>query len=269
MGKIVCAYATSHILFSPKPAPDRADRIYAGMTNLGRYVSEAKPDVILIIAPDHMFNFNMSLQPPFCIGISDSYMPFGDIRIPKRTFKGHRDFATTLVKHANRHGFDIATAEAITPDHGITLPLLFIKPWGHIPTVPLYVNINMEPVPTPERCYALAEVIQDAITTKRPANERIAVIGSGGLSHWINIPGAGNVAEEFDKNIIDIIVSGNGKDIAAMTTEEILNQAGNGGLEILNWMMMSATVPKAKGNKIFYEPMPEWFTGIGGIAMTV
>lgn len=37
----------------------------------------------------------------------------------------------------------------------------------------------------------------------------------------------------------------------------------------MNWMMMSAMVPDSKGSKVYYEPMPEWMTGIGGIAMSI
>ena len=54
-----------------------------------------------------------------------------------------------------------------------------------------------------------------------------------------------------------------------MTTSKIQERAGNGGLELLNWMMMAGTVPEAKGEKVFYEPMPAWQTGLGGILMTL
>ena len=45
--------------------------------------------------------------------------------------------------------------------------------------------------------------------------------------------------------------------------------AGNGGLEIINWMMMAATVAGKKGSAVYYEPMNQWFTGMGGVAMSV
>ena len=269
MGKIVSAYATSHILFDPTPAADSAARVVAGMTQLGQSVEDANPDVLLMIVSDHMFNINLSVQPPFCVGVSDVYVSMGDMGIPPRPFTGHRDFALTLVEHAAQRGFDLAIAEGLKPDHSVALPLLFIKPWGAIPVVPLYVNINMFPVPSPARCCNLADVIREAIETKRPAQERVGVMGSGGLSHWLNIPGAGTVAAEFDQQCIDTIAAGQCADIAAMTASQIQERAGNGGLELLNWMMMARTVPAAKGEKIFYEPMPPWQTGLGGVVMTL
>ncbi len=269
MGKIVCAYATSHILFDPTPAPDGAARIVAGMKHLGKHVRDADPDVLLMIVSDHMFNINLAVQPPFCVGVSDAFVSYGDMGIPPRQFPGHRDFALALVEHAAASGFDLAVAEGLKPDHSVALPLLFIKPWGVIPVVPLYVNINMFPVPSPQRCRDLADVIREAIETRRPADERVAVVGSGGLSHWLSIPGAGTVAEEFDQECIETITAGRCGDIAVMTTTEIQARAGNGGLELLNWMMMARTVPQARGEKVFYEPMPAWQTGLGGIKMSV
>lgn len=269
MGKIVVAYATSHILFSPEPVRDKAARVVAGMEALGRRASEASPDVILMIVSDHMFNFNTSMQSPFCVGVADRYMGWGDMGVPARSFKGHRGFAEAMVRHTARCGFDLAKAEEVTPDHGVTLPLLFIKPWGEIPVVPLYVNINMEPVPSPARCYALAGAIREFIEQERPAAERVAVIGSGGLSHWIAIPGAGRVAEDYDRKVLKLISAGRAEELAKLSAEQIFENAGNGGLEIMNWIMMAAMVAGHKGETIYYEAIPEWSTGMGGVAMAV
>ncbi len=269
MAQVVCAYATSHILFSPKGVEDRARRVVEGMKELGRRAAAARPDVLLIIAGDHMFNFNLALQTPFCVGVADEYTGLGDMAIPPRPFKGHREFAETLVRFAARRGFDLAKAEDLRPDHGVALPLLFIKPWGRIPVVPLFVNINMDPVPSPARCQALAGVLREAIEKERPARERVAVIGSGGLSHWLNVPGMGKVAEAFDQRCIETIAAGRAADIAGMTAEEILAQCGNGGLELMFWMMMASMVPGKTGEKVYYEPIAPWMTGMGGVAMNV
>ncbi len=269
MGEIVSLHSTSHILFSPQAAPEQAERIYQGMKELGELLVYKEPDVILMIAPEHMFNIDLSIQPPFCIGVSDHYTPLGDLGIPQRQFRGHREFAESLVGYTAKAGFDLAKAEGIAPDHGITLPLTFIKPWGKIPVVPLYININMTPPPTPSRCLALATTLKRAIEEARPEHETVAVIGSGGLSHWLNIPGAGEVSEKFDQKIIDLVVSGNGHQIAEMSSKEILEQGGNGGLEVMNWMMAAAMVPGSRGRKVFYEPMVSWLTGMGGVVMDV
>ncbi len=49
------------------------------------------------------------------------------------------------------------------------------------PIVPLYVNVYLPPQPTPRRCYAWGQALR-AILDARP--ERVALIASGGLSHY-------------------------------------------------------------------------------------
>lgn len=268
MAEIVCAYATSHILFDPAPDRERVQRILAGMTELGRRAAAARPDVLLIITSEHLFNMDLGVQPPFTIGTASEWTPFGDLDIPRRPFPGHRDFARKLVMHCTGHDFDIAVSETIRPDHGVALPLLFIRPWGRIPVVPLFVNINMEPAPAPNRCLKLARSIREYIVTARPAGERVGIVASGGMSHWLMIEGTGTIAEEFDREWIDRFTSARGEEFGELSCEDIVENAGNGGLEIINWMMMTAMVPGATGEKVFYEPMPAWMTAMGGIAMS-
>ena len=33
------------------------------------------------------------------------------------------------------------------------------------------------------------------------------------------------------------------------------------------WLMAAATLPGRKGHEIYYEPVPQWSTGMGGIAI--
>ncbi len=267
MGKIVAVAATSHILMSPKGVEERARRVVAGMTQIGRRIAAAKPDLLVVIASDHMFNINLSLQPPFCVGASDSYVPFGDMEIPQEPRIGSRAFAQAFVERAARSGFDLAKGEEIRPDHGIALPLMFMDPERRIPIVPILVNINMDPPPTPARCYALGEVLRATILEDRAPGERVAILATGGLSHWLNIARHGEVSEPFDRWIMQRVTEGKAPELATLSPAEIVEQGGNGGLEIMNWLMAAATVPGREGEIIFYEQMPEWMMGMGGIML--
>lgn len=269
MAQVVCAYATSHILFDPGPDPERAERIVAGMSELGRRAGEARPDVLLVITSEHLFNMDLGMQPPFCVGTSDEWMPYGDLDIPRRPFPGHRDFAQGLVHHCQSRGFDLVKVDKLAPDHGVALPLLFIKPWGKIPVVPLLVNINTPPMPSPAHCLEIAQSIRDYIRHERPDDERVGILASGGLSHWIMIPGTGNIAEAFDRDWMDRFTSKRGTEFSVLTNEQIVEHAGNGGLELNCWMMMTVMVPASTGETIYYEPMPAWMTAMGGISMQI
>lgn len=267
MAKIVSVAATSHILMSPAGVEDKAQRVVVGLKEIGRRIQGTKPDLLVVISSDHMFNLNLALQPPFCVGVADSYVPFGDMDIPRLPRPGSRSFAQKLVERAAASGFDVAKAEEFHPDHGIALPLSFIDPQRRIPIVPLLVNINMEPAPTPSRCYALGEVLRATVESDWPSKERVAILATGGLSHWLCIPRHGEVSEPFDRRIMNTVISGHAADLAKLSAKDIVEQGGNGGLEIVNWLIAAATVPGRGGEIIYYQPMTEWFTGLGGVVL--
>lgn len=267
MGRLVAAGACSHILMSPEGVEARAQRIVSGIRELGRRLLARKPDLIVVAASDHMFNINLSLQAPFCVGVADRYVPFGDMDIPRTPRPGHRAFAETFVAHAAERGFDLAKAEELHPDHGIALPMMLIDPASTIPIVPILLNINMEPVPSPARCHALGGVLRETIDKHRPDAERVAVLATGGLSHWLNIPRHGEVSQAFDRQVLASFERGQPESLTRLSPARIVEEGGNGGLEIVNWLLAAGAAPGWRGETIYYEPMPEWFTGMGGMEL--
>ena len=266
MASIVGAFATSHIVMNPNGTGDRADRVIGGMREVGKRVQSRTPDTLVVITGDHMFNINMAMQVPLCIGIADRWTPFGEMGLDPRPFPGHRALAEHIVATAADEGYDIAKAEEIQPDHGITLPLHFIDPPKKLRVVPVLININMTPLPKPERCYRLGKVIRAAVESF-PGKERVAVVGTGGLSHWLFQPQMGQVAESFDRMCLKEIAAGRAEALAKMSAAEIVEKAGNGGIELVAWLAAAATMPGKGGTELYYEPMPEWLTGMGGIAI--
>jgi 2'-aminobiphenyl-2,3-diol 1,2-dioxygenase large subunit len=267
MARIAGAFMTSHILMGDKASDPQAGRVVDGLQEIGRRVRACRPDFIVVISSDHMFNLTLKLQPPFTVGISDSFTPFGDMDIPRIARPGNRAAAMAFCRAAAIAGYDLAQAEEYRPDHGVALPLMFMDPSNAIPIVPLLVNINMDPPPAPGRCLGLAHVLRETLQAL-PADQTVVVIGTGGLSHWINIPGHGEVNAEFDRQVMDTLESGAPERLAALTVEAILSAGGNGGLEIVNWMMAAAMLPGVGAEAIYYEPMPQWMTGMGGMAIT-
>ncbi len=266
MANIVGVFVTSHVLFGDKSSDPQAGRVFAGLQELGRKAQECKPDLIVAISSDHMFNINLRLQPPFTVGLSDSFTPFGDMDIPQTPRPGHRALAMQFCRDAAAAGFDLTQAEEYRPDHGIAIPLMFLDPSSSIPILPLLVNINMDPAPTPGRCLALAQVLRRTLSAL-PGDQRIVVIGTGGLSHWINIPGHGKVNSVFDQAVMDALANGAPELLADLSVEVILRDGGNGGLEIVNWMMAASMLPGAKAVPVYYEAMPQWMTGMAGMAI--
>lgn len=272
MAKIVGAFAQGHILLDDDGVEAQAETILNGFKDIGKKIRELQPDLMVIISDDHMLNIGAAQQAPLAIAVADQHRPMGDMEVPTdRLYRGHREFAQGFLNHAATEGFDLVKleAEGYRPDHGIMLPVIFTTPSGKIPFVPILVNVNMTPTPSPKRCWDLGTSLKRYIEQVRPVEERIVVVGTGGLSHWLQIEGDGEINEGWDKKILRQFADGHAHEIAALSNDEILTDGGNGGTEIKNWLVMAATVPNAKGRILFYEPMYSWKTGMGAVEMAL
>ena len=271
MGKIIGAYGMSHVMFEDTGIEDQAKRVFDGLALIGEKIRADKPDVVVIISGDHFYNVSTGQQSPLGVAVGDTHVPFGDMDIPKTPFRGHRAFAEGFLRFAAEAEFDLTKLEeeGFKPDHGSALPNMFINPAGDIPTVILNININMDPVPTPQRCWRLGQTLKDYVERARPDGERVAVVAAGGLSHWLMIERDGEINAEWDEQVLADFAAGEAEKYAGMTIQEIAEISGNGGVELIFWLAMAATAPGARGEKLFYEPVYQWKTGMAGLELHV
>jgi aromatic ring-opening dioxygenase catalytic subunit (LigB family) len=267
MGRIVGGFATSHVLFPPKGVEDQAERVLQGMLAIRRQVRDLAPDLIVLAASDHLNNFSLAMQVTLGVAVADSFTTLGDAGAPVTTFPGHRAFAEGFARYAADHDFDLVQIEETRPDHGMAIPRLIVDPGGAIPVVPLYINANMPNPPSPRRCHRLGATLKAFVETERPAQERVVVVGAGGLSHWLCLPEQGKVAEAFDRSFMARMAAGDAAGLAQMSAAEILEASGNGGLELTAWLFMAGAVPDGLGEALYYEAMPEWISGMGGLSL--
>lgn len=269
MGQIIAGFAASHVLFPPNGVEAQAERVFQGLMEIRRRVQALKPDVLILAGSDHLNTFNLAMQVTLGVGVADQYTTLGDSGAPVQTFPGHRSFGEAFARFAEPRDFDLVQIEEVRPDHGMAIPKLIIDPHGEIPTVPVYINAIMPVPPSPGRCYRLGKVLKEMVEATRPADERVVVVGLGGLSHWLCLPPQGKVAEDFDRDFMGKMISGRSDELARISNTELLEASGNGGLELSAWLFMAGAMPSdAKGEELFYEVMPEWITGMGALALT-
>lgn len=269
MGQIVSAAATSHTFGLPEGVEAKAQRIFDGIARIGEVIRASKPDVMLIATSDHLNNFSLDFQIPLAVGISDEWLPYGDLGVPRKAFPGNREFATGLVKFAAQKEFDLVPVENVRPDHGLAMPNAIINRRLDIPVVPIYINTVMTPAPTCARSYGLGKAVREFVETARPEHERVAIVATGGLSHWICLPDSGRVNSAWDLQVIEQIISGRGAELAGLSFDSIMREGGNGGLEIATWAFMAGATHESTGERIYYEDMTAWWTGMGGILMNI
>jgi hypothetical protein len=89
----------------------------------------------------------------------------------------------------------------------------------------------------------------------------VALIGVGGISHWIGIKRMGDINEAWDRWFLEEICEGRSDTVAAIPPESVLRDAGNGGEEIRNWLTVKAAVDDRPADLLAYEPVLDWVAG--------
>ena len=266
MGTFVGAFAASHgplIVRDwdklPTPLQERFTRDFG---ELGRRITSAAPDVLVVVSPDHWVNFFLNNFPTICIGIGEEHdgppEPFM-AGFPHRPLPGDAAFGQHLMRTALEHGFDPSASYRLTLDHGFCIPLWKADLPRMPRIVPVVINALQEPMPTVERTLQIGRMIAAAVASF-PADVRVAVLGTGGLSHSIGEPTMGDVDETFDRAALEAF-RGHDDAQVADTIAAALEHAGNGSHEVRCWLVAHGAAGAANFDLIDYMACPEVYVG--------
>ncbi len=269
MGKIVAVFATSHapgMTGIPHLADEKQrENVYRAFGQLRERLKAIRPDALVCISNDHLTNFFLNNMPTLCIGVADSYMgpppEFESLTgVRSRVFPGHAELGRAILREALDSGFDPSFSGELIIDDNFAGPLHLLMPEKAIPLVLIIVNAVEPPMPSLRRCYQFGATLRRAIEEQTVA-ERVALLATGGLSHWVGTPEMGQINIDFDRKILDWVAQGKGEEIANLSDEEVA-AAGNGAFEIRNWLIALGAVPGTKFDVLAYEPVYPWITGI-------
>ena len=266
MGVFVGAFAASHgplIVRDwdklPTPLQERFTRDFG---ELGRRIASAAPDVLVVVSPDHWINFFLDNFPTLCIGIGEEHdgppEPFM-AGFPHRPLPGDAAFGKHLMRSALEHGFDPSASYRLTLDHGFCIPLWKANLVRMPRIVPVVINALQEPMPTVERTLQIGRMIAAAVASY-PADVRVAVLGTGGLSHSIGEPTMGDIDEAFDRVALEAFRGHDDAQVAG-TIARALEHAGNGSHEVRCWLVAHGAAGSANFELIDYLACAEVYVG--------
>lgn len=235
------------------------------------WVKANKPDVAVVIFNDHGNSFFLDKVPTFAIGCAERYDPidegWGKRAIP--SFDGHAELGWHLVDRMVENRFDPMIVQEIEVDHGLQVPmeLFFGKPEAAWPVkvVPIFVNVIQFPIPLPSRCYELGQVLRRAIESF-PGDERVVVIGTGGLSHQLQGARAGFTNPEADREFLRDIAVNPGR-LAALSREDYVRLFGSEGAELMMWLVMRGAMDPDVVVKHSHYFVPASMTGAGMLVL--
>ncbi len=295
------------VAFSHSPFWDMSFEITGPGESFVRGVAQARdiarrlePDAYVIFGPDHFRNFFYDVLPPFCIGVN-AVEGAGDYGLPKGQLPGAAALGAGIYDYVIHHGFDPAVSMRMGVDHGITQPYVALDPDQKTPMVPIMVNCSGHPRPTLRRCYDFGTAVGAAIRSL-PTTQRILILASGGMSHWIQpvsldnpdtntetrdyvVNGrtrsaehtakrnesvrtrkaaqvSGRVNAEWDQWFLDRLTANDLDALFAIEDRELEEKAGNGAHELRTWIAAAGAWNQPL-RTMSYEPMPSWVTGMG------
>lgn len=269
MAELVGVFAASHgpLIAREWENMPRAhrDKLAAAFDEIGRRLKAARPDLLVVISPDHWVNFFINNLPAVCIGIGDEHdgppEPFMKKVYPHAVLKGHAAFGRHLLDTALEGDFEPALSHRLRLDHGSCIPLWLVGVSPELPVVPILVNDLEAPMPSIRRCLAWGRLLRRAIESY-PEPLRIAVLGTGGLSHSIGEATMGWIDEEFDHACIKHFENGEEQALDAFLTQA-LPRTGNGAHEMRDWVIAHGAAGSTGFELIDYFPSPETLVGAG------
>ena len=143
-------------------------------------------------------------------GVGERYWPADEGGGPRKlpAIDGHPELARHIAMGLVADEFDLAYFQAKGLDHGCFSPLSLLWPheddrWpGAI--VPLQVGVLQFPIPSAKRCFKLGHSLRKAIESY-PEDLKVAIVGTGGLSHQIHGERAGFNNTPWDMEFLDLL----------------------------------------------------------------
>jgi len=212
---------------------------FDGFQPVHRWLARTRPDVAVVFYNDHGLNFFLDKMPTFAVGAASTYRNAdeGWGLPPVKDFDGAPELSWHIIEQLVDAEFDVTSCQEMLVDHALTIPLQLgwpgKEPWP-VRIVPIAINTVQHPLPSPRRCLALGRAVRHALESWS-GDERIVVLGTGGLSHQLDGERAGFINQSYDRFCLDNL----GPDPEALTVHsalDIVELAGSQGVEILNWI---------------------------------
>ncbi|WP_338243276.1 gallate dioxygenase [Aurantiacibacter hainanensis] len=247
MAQIVGGVATSHtptIAFA-KDAKKFDDPvwkpIFEGYEPVQEWFREKKPDVLVYIYNDHMTSF-FEHYSHFALGVGEEFKAADEGGGPRDipAIKGDPEFAQHVAKVMVANEFDLSYFQGKGLDHGAFSPLSVMVDYDEdgwaCKLLPVVCGVLTVPLPSARRFYKFGKSLRQAILSY-PKDIKVAIAGTGGLSHQVHGEGCGFNNPEWDHQFMDMLE----KDPEALLDYPIAKLAELGGwegAEVVMWLMM-------------------------------
>ena len=251
----ICSHAPGITGRARLADPVAKDAFHAAFRAMGDELHAAKPDALIVVGAEHFGNFFMNNMPAFAIGMADAYEgPIEDptwLGIARTEVPGHAALSKRLITEVMQT-VDVAFAEEWKFDHAIAVPLHFLTPNYDLPIVPVNINCQGPPLTPLHRAWAFGEALRRAADG---VPERIAIVGTGGISHWPATPDSGRINAAWDREFLARWSRNDRAALLAYTDAECYRDGGQGAFEIRTFIATAAAA-RGPGTVRHSQPIP-------------
>ena len=276
LAEIVAGLCTSHVpLLGRVIDGGRTEEpywqpIFKGYEPTKKWLTDLKPDVVIVIYNDHANGFSFKYTPTFAIGCAEEFQPAdegaGRRHVP--VVQGHSALAWHITESLVLNQFDMTIMNEMDVDHGLTVPLSLVcgqpEVWP-FKVIPICVNVIQYPQPTAERCYALGKAIRKAVETF-DEDLKVVIAGTGGMSHQIHGARSGLINQEFDNYFLDKLPT-SPAELAKKSQAELVREVGAEGAEIIMWLTMRGALDDEVDVLHRFYHVPAMNTAVGHIVL--
>ncbi len=242
---------------------------FDGFPPVRDWLQTAQADVAVVFYNDHGLNFFLDKMPTFAVGAAATYSNADEgWGIPVTDpLNGNQELSWHLIDQLIQDEFDIVSCQEMLVDHAFTIPLKLLWP-GKCPVtvVPICINTVQFPLPSAKRVFALGQAVGRAIRNW-DASKNVVILGTGGLSHQLDGARAGFINKKFDLEFMDSLLN-EPQWATRFTIEELVEQTGTQGVELLMWLAMRGALGDAQEFNIhkihenYHIPISNTATGL-------
>jgi protocatechuate 4,5-dioxygenase beta chain len=224
--------------------------VFAGYEFSKRWMTDNRPDVVLLVYNDHATAFSLDVVPTFAIGCGERYAPadegWGPRPVP--VVEGHPELAAHIAQSVIQADFDLTVVNRMDVDHGLTVPLSLMcgqPPAWPCRVIPFAVNVVLYPVPSGRRCFQLGQALRAAVESF-DQDLKVQVWGTGGMSHQLQGPRAGLINQPWDQAFLDRLIA-DPAGLAQMPHIDYVREAGSEGIELVMWLIARGAMGDVAG----------------------
>jgi hypothetical protein len=261
---------------TPEVLGAKEARCDAALERIADELEAAAPDVVVIVGDDqgelfqpgklpaiaifygseiatHPGKYGAPTAPDWMKQVGRGYMMDQTHRMP-----GHPALALQMIEGLMDRGVDLGTVATVDDPHqagfghayGFVVKRLFRG--RTIPVVPVLLNTYFPPnVPTSARCYDVGQHMR-AVIEAIPGDLRVAIVGSGGLSHFV-------VDEALDRRVLGALQTHDAEVLRSIPRAALKS----GSSEILNWILTAGAVGQLPLRWHEYQPLYRTPAGTG------